>query len=148
MGAEQSNSSVVLDERLVLKAYRRLGAGPNPELEILRFLTERDFPHIAALRGWYGHSGRLIDATLGIVQDFLAGATDGWDLALADLREDPRALRRAGPRAGRGHRSPAHRAGLRQRRPGVRARGDLGRGARPADRDRRRGDRARLPRPS
>jgi trehalose synthase-fused probable maltokinase len=89
MGAEQSNSSVVLDERLVLKAYRRLGAGPNPELEILRFLTERDFPHIAALRGWYGHSGRLIDATLGIVQDFLAGATDGWDLALADLREDP-----------------------------------------------------------
>jgi maltokinase len=90
MGAEQSNSSVVLDERLVLKAYRRLGAGPNPELEILRFLTERDFPHIAALRGWYGHSGRLIDATLGIVQDFLAGATDGWDLALADLREDPR----------------------------------------------------------
>jgi trehalose synthase-fused probable maltokinase len=89
MGAEQSNSSVVLDERLVLKAYRRLGAGPNPELEILRFLTERDFPHIAALRGWYGHTGRLIDATLGIVQDFLVGATDGWDLALADLREDP-----------------------------------------------------------
>jgi trehalose synthase-fused probable maltokinase len=90
MGAEQSNSSLVLDERFVLKAYRRLGAGPNPELEILRFLTERDFPHIAALRGWYGHTGRLIDATLGIVQDFLAGATDGWDLALADLREDPR----------------------------------------------------------
>ncbi|HWH93793.1 MAG TPA: hypothetical protein VNT03_08025 [Baekduia sp.] len=89
MGAEQSNSSVVLDERLVLKAYRRLGAGPNPELEILRFLTERGFPHIAPLRGWYGHSGRLIDATLGIVQDFLAGSTDGWDLALADLREDP-----------------------------------------------------------
>jgi maltokinase len=89
MGAEQSNSSVVLDERLVLKAYRRLGAGPNPELEILRFLTERGFPHIAPLRGWYAHSGRVIDATLGIVQDFLVGATDGWDLALADLREDP-----------------------------------------------------------
>jgi trehalose synthase-fused probable maltokinase len=89
MGAEQSNSSVVLDEKYVLKAYRRLGAGPNPELEILRFLTERDFPHIAQLRGWYAHTGRLIDATLGIVQDFLSGATDGWDLALADLREDP-----------------------------------------------------------
>jgi maltokinase len=89
MGAEQSNSSIVIDDKLVLKAYRKLGAGPNPELEILRFLTERDFPHIAALRGWYGHSGRLIDATLGIVQDFLQGATDGWDLALADLREDP-----------------------------------------------------------
>jgi maltokinase len=97
MGAEQSNSSVVLDERLVLKAYRRLGAGPNPELEILRFLTDRDFPHVAQLRGWYAHTGRLIDATLGIAQDFLAGATDGWDLALIDLGEDaarfvPRAL--------------------------------------------------------
>ncbi|HEU4975503.1 MAG TPA: hypothetical protein VFT50_10480 [Baekduia sp.] len=89
MGAEQSNSSVVLDDRLVLKAYRRLGAGPNPELEILRFLTEREFPHIAALRGWFGHHGRLIDATLGIVQAYLAGSIDGWDLALADLREDP-----------------------------------------------------------
>jgi trehalose synthase-fused probable maltokinase len=89
MGAEQSNSSVVLDERLVLKAYRRLGEGPNPELEILRFLTERDFPHIATLRGWYAHSGRPIDTTFGIVQDFLSGATDGWDLALADLRADP-----------------------------------------------------------
>jgi trehalose synthase-fused probable maltokinase len=89
MGAEQSNSSVVLDERNVLKAYRRLGAGPNPELEILRFLTERDFPHIAQLKGWYGHNGRTIDATLGIVQEFLSGATDGWDLALADLREAP-----------------------------------------------------------
>jgi trehalose synthase-fused probable maltokinase len=89
MGAEQSNSSVVLDERLVLKAYRRLGDGPNPELEILRFLTERGFPHVAALRGWYAHSGPPIDTTFGIVQEFLTGATDGWDLALADLREDP-----------------------------------------------------------
>jgi trehalose synthase-fused probable maltokinase len=89
MGAEQSNSSVVLDERVVLKAYRRLGAGPNPELEILHFLTHRGFPHIAALRGYYQHTGRLIDATLGIVQDFLRGAVDGWDLALADLQEDP-----------------------------------------------------------
>ncbi|WP_205699366.1 hypothetical protein [Conexibacter sp. SYSU D00693] len=89
MGAEQSNTSLVLDERLVLKVYRRLGAGPNPELELLRFLTERGFEHIATLRGWYAHTGRLIDATLGIAQDFLPGATDGWDLALQDLREDP-----------------------------------------------------------
>jgi maltokinase len=89
MGAEQSNSSLVLDERMVLKAYRRLGAGPNPELEILRFLTEREFPHVAALRGWYGHTGRIIDATLGIVQEYVEGAVDGWDLALRDLQQDP-----------------------------------------------------------
>jgi maltokinase len=90
MGAEQSNSSIVIDDRIALKAYRRLGAGPNPELEVLRFLTERGFENIAALRGWYAHTGRLIDATLGIAQEFVPGSTDGWDLALEDLRTAPR----------------------------------------------------------
>ncbi|HYF25582.1 MAG TPA: hypothetical protein VD931_07590 [Baekduia sp.] len=89
MGAEQSNTSLVLDERVVLKVYRRLGAGPNPELELLRFLTERGFENIASLRGWYAHTGRLIDATLGIAQDFLPGAVDGWQLALDDLQQEP-----------------------------------------------------------
>jgi trehalose synthase-fused probable maltokinase len=98
MGAEQSNSSVVLDERVVLKVYRRLGAGINPELELLRFLTERQFPHIAALEGWYSFAGKLIDATLGIAQRFVPASTDGWDLALRDLRDDPDAFH---PRARR-----------------------------------------------
>jgi maltokinase len=89
MGAEQSNSSLVLDDRIALKAYRRLGAGPNPELEVLRFLTERGFENIAALRGWYAHTGRLIDTTLGIAQDYVPGSSDGWDLALEDLRSEP-----------------------------------------------------------
>jgi maltokinase len=96
MGAEQSNSSLVLDDRIALKAYRRLGAGPNPELEVLRFLTERGFENIAALRGWYAHTGRLIDTTLGIAQDYVPGSSDGWDLALEDLRSEPaRFARRA-----------------------------------------------------
>jgi trehalose synthase-fused probable maltokinase len=96
MGAEQSNSSLVLDERIALKAYRRLGPGPNPELEVLRFLTERGFENIAALRGWYAHTGRLIDATLGIAQEYIPGSTDGWDLALEDLRTSPgRFIKRA-----------------------------------------------------
>lgn len=93
LGAEQSNSSVVLDGRQVLKAYRRLGAGVNPELEMLHFLSGHGFAHVAPLRGWYGHTGKLIDATLGIVQDFVAGSTDGWDLALRTLRSgDPMAF--------------------------------------------------------
>ena len=86
MGAEQSNSSLVFDDRLVLKVYRRVGAGPNPELELLRFLTERGFEHVPALAGWYEYNGQLIDATLGLVQEFISGAVDGWELALADLR--------------------------------------------------------------
>jgi maltokinase len=64
----------------------------NPELELLRFLTERGFPHIAALAGWYEFEGRFIDATLGILQEFLAGARDGWELALEEVGTDPDGL--------------------------------------------------------
>ncbi len=82
MGAEQSNSSVILDEKYVLKVFRRLEAGDNPELEMLKYLTEQGFESIARLHGWYDYSGELMDATLGVVQDYVADATDGWDLAL------------------------------------------------------------------
>ena len=82
MGAEQSNSSVILDDAYVLKVFRRLEAGDNPELEMLRFLTEQGFESIARLQGWYDFSGELMDATLGVVQDYVADATDGWELAL------------------------------------------------------------------
>ena len=85
MGVEQSNTSVVFDERLVLKLYRRLEAGINPELELLRFLTERGFSGIAALEGWAAHSGRPIDATLAILQHFIPGQGDGWTLAVESL---------------------------------------------------------------
>ncbi len=85
MGSEQSNTSVVLDERLVLKLYRRLEAGVNPELELLRFLTDRDFPPIAALEGWAAHVGQPLDATLAILQDYVPVRRDGWTLALEDL---------------------------------------------------------------
>jgi maltokinase len=92
VGVEQSNSSVVFGESLILKAFRRVEPGVNPELELLRFLSERDFPHIAPLAGWYEIQGRQIDATLGILQDYLAGARDGWELALDGIRDDPAGL--------------------------------------------------------
>ena len=92
VGVEQSNSSVVFGEELILKAFRRVEPGVNPELELLRFLSQRGFPHIAPLAGWYEVEGRLVDATLGILQEYLAGARDGWELALDGLAEDPDAL--------------------------------------------------------
>ncbi len=84
MGAEQSNSSVVFGEELVLKVFRRLEPGVNPELEMLRFLSAREFPNIAALAGWYEFSGDLMHATLGILQEFVGEARDGWELAMDD----------------------------------------------------------------
>jgi maltokinase len=89
---EQSNTSVVFGDELILKVYRRLEAGTNPELEVLRFLTERDFPNIAALAGWYEYRGRPLDATLGLLQVFVPGAEDGWELTLEMLRADPEGL--------------------------------------------------------
>ena len=81
MGAEQSNSSLVLDEQLVLKLYRRIAPGMNPELEVLRFLTDRGFEHTAALQGYVSYEGRPLEATLAIVQDFVPAQGDGWELA-------------------------------------------------------------------
>jgi maltokinase len=89
MGAEQSNSSIVFDDALVLKVFRRLEAGDNPELEMLRFLSGRDFPNIAELAGWVDYEGELMDATLAVVQRFVPGGRDGWELALDELESDP-----------------------------------------------------------
>jgi maltokinase len=87
--SEQSNSSVIFDRELIMKAFRRLEAGVNPELEMLRFLTEHGFPNIASLAGWYAYSGKPLDATLGILQEYVADAVNGWDLALDELARSP-----------------------------------------------------------
>jgi maltokinase len=84
IGAEQSNSSIVFGEEQVLKAFRRIEPGINPELEMLRFLSSRSFENIASLTGWYEYEGELMQATLGILQEFIAEARDGWQLALDD----------------------------------------------------------------
>ncbi|MEA2160587.1 MAG: maltokinase [Solirubrobacteraceae bacterium] len=89
MGVEQSNSSLVIDERLVLKVFRKLEPGINPELEMLRFLTAREFPNIAPLHGWYEYDGAALAATLGVAQQFFPDATGGWELALDKVGTDP-----------------------------------------------------------
>jgi len=89
MGAEQSNSSLVLDELLALKLYRRIEPGMNPELELLRFLTERGFPHVAALEGYISYEGRPLEATLAILQRFVPSRGDAWEIALGTLASEP-----------------------------------------------------------
>ena len=84
LGVEQSNTSVIVGDSLILKVFRRLEPGDNPELEMLRFLTRRGFEHIAALAGWYEISGQRLQSTLGVLQRFVKGAREGWALALED----------------------------------------------------------------
>jgi trehalose synthase-fused probable maltokinase len=89
VSSEQSNSSVVFDDALILKLFRRVEPGINPELEMLRFLTGQGFRNIPALGGWYGYSGGPLTATLGLLQEYIAGAIGGWELALGEIASAP-----------------------------------------------------------
>jgi len=92
MGAEQSNSSVVFGERLVLKLFRRLESGINPDLEMVRFLTNHGYGNIAPLHGWCEYAGDALAATLAIAQRYVADGIDGWALALDEIPRDPGAF--------------------------------------------------------
>ena len=76
----------------VLKVFRRLEPGINPELEVLQFLTRREFANIAPLQGWYAYEGRAFGSTLGVAQRFLSDAVGGWEMALDQIGTDPAAF--------------------------------------------------------
>ena len=86
MGAEQSNSSLVLDEDVIVKFFRRIEAGTNPDLELNRLLTNEGFPHIPPQVGEIIYEGELegeeISFDLGIAQRFVGDAPEGWSEVL------------------------------------------------------------------
>jgi maltose alpha-D-glucosyltransferase/alpha-amylase len=81
-GVEQSNTSVVFGDRLILKLFRRLEQGPNPEIEIGDALTEAKFKHTPALGGWLSLSGGREPAALGVIQQYVANEGDAWAYTL------------------------------------------------------------------
>jgi maltose alpha-D-glucosyltransferase / alpha-amylase len=85
--AEQSNNSVVFGERLILKVFRRLEEGVNPELEVGRFLTEKtNFTQIAPLAGSLEY--RREDAepvSLAVLQGYVPNQGDAWQYTLNTL---------------------------------------------------------------
>jgi maltokinase len=86
LGAEQSNTSLVFGDRAILKVVRRLFAGANPDLEIADALARRGSARVAAPYGWIETDLDGEPVLLGVLSEFLAGASDGWTLALASLR--------------------------------------------------------------
>ena len=92
IGVEQSNSSIVFGDETVLKVFRRLEPGLSPELEMVRFLSQRGYPNIAALQGWYEYVTDGEPVTLGVAQRFFAGSRDGWATALDEIATDPDGL--------------------------------------------------------
>lgn len=83
---EQSNSSVMFGDDSLFKLFRKITPGANPDIEIHRALTAAGSDHVAALYGWVRaeHGGATYD--LGMLQQFLRTASDGWDLARASVR--------------------------------------------------------------
>jgi maltose alpha-D-glucosyltransferase/alpha-amylase len=84
IGGEQSNSSILIEEYGVLKLYRRLATGVQPEIEIARFLTEvAQFPNTPSLLGAF----RFIEdggeeTALGVLFAFVRNQGSAWTQAL------------------------------------------------------------------
>ncbi len=80
---EQSNTSLVYDDRLILKIFRRLHEGRNLDVEMTTALAEAGFAHVATPLVTWTEDG--YDLAFG--QEFLAGGAEGWALALTSLRD-------------------------------------------------------------
>lgn len=87
--AEQSNSSLVLDEDVIVKLFRRVEPGSNPDLELNRLLTNEGFEHVPAQVGEILYEGELegveVSIDLAIAQRFVSQAREGWAEALHHL---------------------------------------------------------------
>ncbi|MER5885616.1 maltokinase [Streptomyces sp. NPDC001941] len=86
LGAEQSNSSLVYGDAYILKVFRRVWEGANPDLELPLALARAGCPRVPAPVAWF-ETSEPGPATLGVLQPFLTGSRDGWALALDALAE-------------------------------------------------------------
>ncbi|WP_160330281.1 maltokinase N-terminal cap-like domain-containing protein [Streptomyces roseifaciens] len=88
IGAEQSNSSVVYGETYILKLFRRVCPGTNPDLELPRALAGTGCARVPAPAAWFEAvvpGAGTEPMTLGVLQPYLPGSADGWQLALSAL---------------------------------------------------------------
>lgn len=84
--AEQSNSSIVYGDKLILKIFRRIEPGINPELDIVAFLTSKQFPYVPALAGaleYHTPADKAI--TIAVLDAFVPRAKDAWSYTLDSL---------------------------------------------------------------
>jgi maltose alpha-D-glucosyltransferase/alpha-amylase len=78
LSAEQSNSSLVIDDAVVLKIFRRISAGQHPEAEMSRYLTARGFANTPPMLGEVLRIGPDETCSLAVAQGFVRNQGDGW----------------------------------------------------------------------
>lgn len=84
LDAEQSNSSLVYGDEYILKVFRRIQPGVNPDLEVPGALARQGCHRVPAPVAWF-RTTHPFKATLGVLQPYLRDASDGWTLALGAL---------------------------------------------------------------
>ncbi len=87
LGVEQSNSSVSWGDRSILKLFRRVLPGVNPDLELHRALRSVGSREVASLQGAIEGTVGGEPVTFAMLQDFAANSADGWSMALASVRD-------------------------------------------------------------
>lgn len=87
LGAEQSNTSVVLGESLLLKVFRRVSPGVSPDLELHLALGGAGCAAVAPVRAWIETELGGEPSTLAMAQDFASNSADGWEMALTSVRD-------------------------------------------------------------
>jgi maltokinase len=84
---EQSNTSLVFGESAILKVFRRVAPGPNPDLEVATALAELGSTHVAEPFGWIETTMDGVPTVLAILSHYLRAASDGWLLAATSVRD-------------------------------------------------------------
>jgi maltokinase len=87
LSAEQSNTSLVFGEESILKVFRRLSPGPNPDLEVTTALARLGSSHVAEPFGWIETRLDGVSTSLAILSRYLRLASDGWSLAATSVRD-------------------------------------------------------------
>jgi maltose alpha-D-glucosyltransferase/alpha-amylase len=85
--ADQSNTSIRFGKRLILKMFRRIESGPNPDVEIGEYLTERRFPRVPPLVGSISYLPGPPDlpVSIAMIQEYVWNQGNAWQVTIDEL---------------------------------------------------------------